>query len=269
MPASARHRPPTGHRAGGNRERPPPRGPGTGQPLSFPRTKGTPMPTEVALLESPALRVEQMGRVEALDKVKSLVMLPDGIHLRTEDVARYFEVSTAAVRRLTDRHQPELTDNGMKVLRGADLRTFHSDMLSLWKGRGLEVIHRRARSCDCTPAGPSSTSPCSFATATSHAASGPTSSTPRRTSGRRTSPSNVGSPGSRAASSEWEARSRARPRAGADVATAGLARPEARRHPSGRRCDQPPAQRRLAGCPPARRADGRPLPAAAEFEPPH
>ncbi|MER7137414.1 hypothetical protein ABT358_12720 [Streptomyces sp. NPDC000341] len=94
------------------------------------------MPTEVALLESPALRVEQMGRVEALDKVKSLVMLPDGIHLRTEDVARYFEVSTAAVRRLTDRHQPELTDNGMKVLRGADLRPFHSDMLSLWKGEG-------------------------------------------------------------------------------------------------------------------------------------
>ncbi|WP_405693364.1 hypothetical protein [Streptomyces sp. NBC_01185] len=92
------------------------------------------MPTEVALLESPALRVEQMDRVEALDKVKSLVMLPDGIHLRTEEVARYFEVSTASVRRLTDRHQQELLSNGMKVLRGAELRSFHSDMVSLWKG---------------------------------------------------------------------------------------------------------------------------------------
>lgn len=37
------------------------------------------MPTEVALLESRALRVEQMERVDVLDKVKSLVMLPDGI----------------------------------------------------------------------------------------------------------------------------------------------------------------------------------------------
>ncbi len=54
------------------------------------------MPTEVALLESHALRVEQMGRVDVLDKVKSLVMLPDGIHVRTEDVACYFEVSTAS-----------------------------------------------------------------------------------------------------------------------------------------------------------------------------
>ncbi|TXR96406.1 hypothetical protein EAO73_33410 [Streptomyces sp. col6] len=94
------------------------------------------MPTEVALLESHALRVEQMGRVDALDKVKCLVMLPDGIHLRTEDVARYFEVSTRAVRRLTDRHQSELAENGMRVLRGSELRDFHSDMLSLWGGEG-------------------------------------------------------------------------------------------------------------------------------------
>ncbi|MFG2591642.1 hypothetical protein [Streptomyces sp. NPDC048438] len=94
------------------------------------------MPTEVALLESQALRVEQMGRVEVLDKVKSLVMLPDGIHLRAEEVARYFEVSTISVRRLTDRHQKELVSNGMMVLRGAELQSFHSDMVSLWKAEG-------------------------------------------------------------------------------------------------------------------------------------
>ncbi|MER5551440.1 hypothetical protein ABT001_07135 [Streptomyces sp. NPDC002793] len=102
------------------------------------------MPTEVALLESPALRVEQMGRVEALDKVKNLVMLPDGIHLRTEEVARYFEVSTASVKRLTDRHLQELTGNGMRVLRGAELQSFHSDMLSLWDGEGRESYPQAA-----------------------------------------------------------------------------------------------------------------------------
>ncbi|MEU8677351.1 hypothetical protein [Streptomyces sp. NPDC048560] len=92
------------------------------------------MPTEVALLESRALRVERMGRVDVLDKIKSLVMLPDGIHVRTEDVARYFEVSTISVRRLTDRHQSELKENGLRILRGSELRTFHSDMKSLWDG---------------------------------------------------------------------------------------------------------------------------------------
>ncbi|MFJ8843619.1 hypothetical protein ACIRFF_12015 [Streptomyces cyaneofuscatus] len=102
------------------------------------------MPTEVALLESRALRVEQMGRVDILDKVKSLVMLPDGIHVRTEDVARYFEVSTASVRRLTDRHQEEFTENGLRLLRGSDLRSFHSDMMSLWKGKGAESYPQAA-----------------------------------------------------------------------------------------------------------------------------
>jgi hypothetical protein len=37
------------------------------------------MSTEVALLESRAMRVEHLGRVDALDKVKALVMLPDGV----------------------------------------------------------------------------------------------------------------------------------------------------------------------------------------------
>ncbi|MEU3265568.1 hypothetical protein [Streptomyces bacillaris] len=102
------------------------------------------MPTEVALLESRALRVEQMGRVDVLDKVESFVMLPDGIHVRTEEVARYFEVSTTSVRRLTDRHQEELTENGLRVLRGSDLRIFHSDTMSLWKGEGVESYPQAA-----------------------------------------------------------------------------------------------------------------------------
>ncbi|MDX2403409.1 hypothetical protein NJO91_09745 [Streptomyces microflavus] len=92
------------------------------------------MPTEVALLESRALRVEQMGRIDILDKVKSLVMLPDGIHVRTEDVARYFEVSTEVVRKVIQRHREEVTENGLKLLRGSELQVFHRDMLSLWRG---------------------------------------------------------------------------------------------------------------------------------------
>lgn len=102
------------------------------------------MPTEVALLESRALRGEQMGRVDVLDKVKGLVMLPDGIHVRTEEAARYFEVSTGAVKRLTDRHQEELTESGLRVLRGADLQSFHSDMVSLWAREGVESYPQAA-----------------------------------------------------------------------------------------------------------------------------
>lgn len=90
------------------------------------------MPSEVALLESRTLRDEAVGRVEVLDKVKALVMLPDGIHICTEDVARYFEVSTEVVKKVVQRHRTELNENGLQVLRGDDLRVFHRDILSLW-----------------------------------------------------------------------------------------------------------------------------------------
>ncbi|GHB25249.1 hypothetical protein [Streptomyces chryseus] len=102
------------------------------------------MPSEVTLLESRTLRDEHLVRLDVLDKVKALVMLPDGIHMRTEDVARYFEVSTVTLRRLTDRHHGEFTENGMRTLRGADLRSFHSDMMSLWGTQGAESYPQAA-----------------------------------------------------------------------------------------------------------------------------
>lgn len=71
-------------------------------------------------------------------------MLPDGFPVRTEEVVRYFEISTGAVRRLTDRHQEELAENGLRVLRGAELRSFHSDMVSLWGRGGVESYPQAA-----------------------------------------------------------------------------------------------------------------------------
>lgn len=111
------------------------------------------MPSEVTLLESRTMRVEHLGRVDALDKVKALVMLPDGAHCTTDGVARYFEVSTGVIRQLTARHRAELAENGMQVLRGPDLREYQSDSMSLSSGdegsypqrrSGLTLYTRRA-----------------------------------------------------------------------------------------------------------------------------
>jgi uncharacterized coiled-coil protein SlyX/molybdopterin converting factor small subunit len=104
------------------------------------------MPTEIALLESRAMRVEHAGRVEALDKVKALALLPDSIHVSTEGVARYFEVSTEVVRQVTSRHREELTENGMQVLRGSDLREYQSDKMSLSSGDGVKSYPQRRSS---------------------------------------------------------------------------------------------------------------------------
>ncbi|MGC9498026.1 restriction endonuclease [Streptomyces sp. WG7] len=108
------------------------------------------MISETVLLESPALRGSVLARTDALDKVKALSLLPDGMHVTTAMVAAYFEVTVEAVRQLAKRHREELEANGMTVLRGADLRQFESDNMSLsllsypQARRSLTVYSRRA-----------------------------------------------------------------------------------------------------------------------------
>ncbi|MFD7165010.1 hypothetical protein [Streptomyces violascens] len=81
------------------------------------------MPSEVALLESRTLRADHLGRVDVLEKVKALQLLPDGLHVTTEGVAQYFVVHKEAVHSLVRRHREELTSNGMITLSGDDLRS--------------------------------------------------------------------------------------------------------------------------------------------------
>ncbi|GGU23529.1 hypothetical protein [Streptomyces violascens] len=80
------------------------------------------MPSEVALLESRTLRTDHLGRVDVLEKVKALQLLPDGLHVTTEGVAQYFVVHKEAVHSLVRRHREELTSNGMITLGGDELR---------------------------------------------------------------------------------------------------------------------------------------------------
>lgn len=105
---------------------------------------------EGALLESQTLRASVARRTEALDKVKVLSLLPDGLHVTTRMVADYFEVTERAVNRLMQRHREELTENGMRTLRGSELEFFKRDILSLFPGSypqprsNLALFTRRA-----------------------------------------------------------------------------------------------------------------------------
>lgn len=71
---------------------------------------------DVALLESPTLRRSLCTRVEVLDRVKALVLLPDGLHVTTRMVGDYFEVGERTINSLVQRHRSELVSNGFKVI---------------------------------------------------------------------------------------------------------------------------------------------------------
>ncbi|MGW6454984.1 hypothetical protein ACWF94_03515 [Streptomyces sp. NPDC055078] len=81
-------------------------------------------PGELVLTESRTMRAQTAGRVEVLDKVKALALLPDGIHATTEIVASYYEVDVEAIKSVVRRNSEELSENGMRKLTGSDLREF-------------------------------------------------------------------------------------------------------------------------------------------------
>ncbi|AYG81671.1 Chromosome partition protein Smc [Streptomyces hundungensis] len=91
------------------------------------------MPSEVALLESRTLRADHLGRIDVLEKVKALRVLPDGVHLSTDAVALYFAVPTEAVNSVVRRYRDELHDNGMRTLKGAELQVFEMANLAISK----------------------------------------------------------------------------------------------------------------------------------------
>jgi phage antirepressor YoqD-like protein len=106
------------------------------------------VPNELALTESRSMRAAAIERVDVLDKVKALALLPDGLHLTTDLVAQYYEVDVEAIHSVVRRHRQELTENGMHTLRGAELRDF--EVVNLTSSteqsnrRVLRVFSRRA-----------------------------------------------------------------------------------------------------------------------------
>ncbi|MGW1873230.1 hypothetical protein [Streptomyces sp. NPDC001975] len=103
---------------------------------------------QAALLESKVLRGSVLERTDVLDKVKALSLLPDGMHVTTAMVAVYFEVAETVINNLLSRHRQELESNGLRVLRGPELREFKELNLSSYGGpqprSSLALFSRRA-----------------------------------------------------------------------------------------------------------------------------
>ncbi|MCG6493382.1 hypothetical protein [Kitasatospora sp. A2-31] len=98
--------------------------------------------TELVLTESRTMRAATVERTEALTKVKALVLLPDNTHATTELVAGFYEVDVETIKKLVQRNRDELTENGLRVVRGSELAEVR-DTLSLTGARNFTLFTRR------------------------------------------------------------------------------------------------------------------------------
>ncbi|MFE9448375.1 hypothetical protein [Streptomyces sp. NPDC006739] len=100
---------------------------------------------ELVLTESRTMRAQTASRVDVLDKVKALALLPDGVHATTDGVAAYYEVGLDAIESVVRRYREELVENGMETLRGDALRSFNETAKLTVSSRrnSLRVFTRR------------------------------------------------------------------------------------------------------------------------------
>ncbi|MFJ9520365.1 restriction endonuclease [Kitasatospora sp. NPDC101801] len=101
------------------------------------------MAVDAVLLESPTMRATVSGRVEVLDRVKALAFLPDGVHVTTDAVARYFGVGETVIKAVVHDHRQELVGNGYQVLTGGELGYFKQLSGIQSRARSLALFTRR------------------------------------------------------------------------------------------------------------------------------
>lgn len=76
-----------------------------------------------------ALRDTYVKKIDVLDKVKVLSLLPDNEHMTTKMVAEYYRVDNVTIRQIIVRHNEELLTDGLRVIKGHELKTIKTTLL--------------------------------------------------------------------------------------------------------------------------------------------
>ena len=73
---------------------------------------------ETQLIEQKDLRQQYIDRIDVLEKVKALVMLPDVELMTVVQIADFYEVDTDVIQRIYQRNKAEITEDGVINLTG-------------------------------------------------------------------------------------------------------------------------------------------------------
>lgn len=79
------------------------------------------------------LREQYIGRVDVLEKVKSLIMLPDVELMTVAQVADFYEVDVEAIQKVYQRNKTEIDEDGVINLTGKSLKSLIGQDVQLKK----------------------------------------------------------------------------------------------------------------------------------------
>lgn len=99
------------------------------------------MGNAVEIIDSKELREELAGRIDVLEKVKQLLLIPETDYATTSLVAEYYQVEIDAIWQIVARNNDELQEDGLKTAKGKEILTnLVPDKLSVTKYKGYFEI---------------------------------------------------------------------------------------------------------------------------------
>ena len=102
------------------------------------------MPSEAVLTESRTARAQYGTRIDVLEKVRAIPLLPDKLNVTTEGAAAFFDVTAETIRQLVHRNLEEFEANGYRVASGPELSDIKSLCGLTTRARSLALFDRRA-----------------------------------------------------------------------------------------------------------------------------
>jgi len=72
------------------------------------------------------VRDQYIAKIDVLDKVKELVMLPDEKYVDSREIAKYYEVEIDTIRQVRNRHKDELNSDGAITLSGDEFKQYRN-----------------------------------------------------------------------------------------------------------------------------------------------
>ena len=101
---------------------------------------------EMELIENKEVRATKLGRIEVLDRVGGLVLLPNCDVATTKQLADYFNVGQQAIKSLVFDNKKELEENGLKVVKGIDIKELKTRVLLGTESKEFEDVFFRVPS---------------------------------------------------------------------------------------------------------------------------
>lgn len=95
------------------------------------------------------LRNELITKVEVLDKVKVVKLMPNHLFVGTEDAANYFEVNVEAIKSIIKRNRDELISDGLFVFKNHELKNLKNE--NLQKEDGTLYVGKKCKAYTAIP----------------------------------------------------------------------------------------------------------------------